>query len=164
MNNLNLTMEQQCQTEWCWAAVAVSVAKFYCPANSVKQCDIANDVLKLHDCCSANPACNKANPLGDALEVNDNCASIPGGTITTGQLTPEIDNGRPVAVRVGVEGSGHFCVIDGYYETSLGLAISIRDPLFQTSIFVFDAFKVSYLNGGVWDDTYFTQKGNSSCQ
>jgi len=42
---LNFPMQQQKETEWCWAAVAVSVAAFY-QGVSPPQCDVVNKILK----------------------------------------------------------------------------------------------------------------------
>ena len=163
MGNLNVAMEQQAQSEWCWAAVAVSVAKFYCPAILIEQCDIANHLLGQTNCCPKNPACNKQFGLMKALQFKDNYVTIK-GTLEFDQLAAEIDLGQPLAARVSVELNGHFLVIDGYEETSVGNVISIRDPLFQSSVYVFEAFKLMYTNGLRWDHTYFTKEGNSICQ
>ncbi|BDI31608.1 hypothetical protein CCAX7_36590 [Capsulimonas corticalis] len=163
MRNLNVTMEQQCQSEWCWAAVALSVAKFYCPTISIKQCDIANYVLGHHNCCPENPACNIPRGLREALNFKGNYVDML-GPVKFDQLTAEIDQDRPIAAMVSLNQNGHFLVIDGYEETQVGNIISIRDPLFQSSVYVFEAFQIRYTNGLIWRHTYPTQKGNLNCQ
>jgi len=53
-----MEMQTQEMAEWCWAAVSVSVDKFFNPASSRTQCTVAEDVLT-RSCCGGEAACNE---------------------------------------------------------------------------------------------------------
>ena len=44
---LPLQVQRQAMTEWCWAAVSVSVNLLYRPDATHTQCELAGDTLKL---------------------------------------------------------------------------------------------------------------------
>jgi hypothetical protein len=60
---LSFQVQQQLESEWCWAAVSTSVAHYYAPSSSVTQCLVVNQQLKRTDCCS-NPSSNPCNQPG----------------------------------------------------------------------------------------------------
>ncbi|HEX8456083.1 MAG TPA: hypothetical protein VF656_02080 [Pyrinomonadaceae bacterium] len=54
---LPFVMQTQKREEWCWAAVSVSVAKFYNSQSPWRQCQLVNNQLGLANCCpSGGPA------------------------------------------------------------------------------------------------------------
>src|SRR5215212_7198841 len=57
---LNMTMQHQQQTNWCWSAVSVSVKLFFTPAFAITQCEQANLQLAQTSCCinGGSSACN----------------------------------------------------------------------------------------------------------
>ena len=80
---LNFSIQRQEHSEWCWAAVAVSVERFFDPHSKLKQCEVANKVLpKAHPpiplppsdcgccchCCCDPRSCNKPAELERALK------------------------------------------------------------------------------------------------
>src|SRR5688572_7905789 len=70
-NELPFQVEPQMQTQWCWAAVASSISKFYDSASAWTQCSVANAQLAKNVCCDPQAAqgeCNKQSRLDQALE------------------------------------------------------------------------------------------------
>src|SRR4029079_4998564 len=70
-NPLRFTMQQQQQTEWCWAAVSVSVNLFYHPASGQTQCAVANVAMGPTTCCQdgSTAQCNQPWFLDQALQI-----------------------------------------------------------------------------------------------
>src|ERR1700712_5760583 len=60
--NLALTVKQQQETTWCWAAVGTSIAAFYTATSRWTQCLVANGALPRKDCFAGPPA--SSNPAG----------------------------------------------------------------------------------------------------
>jgi hypothetical protein len=85
--SLKFKMYKQEQSEWCWAAVAVSVEKYFNPHSEITQCEIATKVFKadkdLKDkipksdspccsergCCADPEQCNEPAAVEDALKA-----------------------------------------------------------------------------------------------
>jgi hypothetical protein len=64
-------IQSQRKLNWCWAAVAATLAGYFFPEEEqkVSQCDIAGEVLGI-DCCNrANADCDQPAPLEDALDA-----------------------------------------------------------------------------------------------
>jgi len=59
-NPLRFTMQPQQQTQWCWAAVSVSINLFYHPASGRTQCAVANTAMGQTTCCQdgSSAQCN----------------------------------------------------------------------------------------------------------
>ncbi len=114
------------QTNWCWAAVAASIADYYDNTKFVKQCEVASASIPTpgQDCC--------ATPSSSACNVTVKDMGIP--LFHTGNLGPqawlsnlppmsavvkEIDNCRPIAMSINwlsgpAKGEGHGLAIIGY--------------------------------------------------
>src|SRR5437660_1156600 len=97
---LSVPWIKQEQTQWCWAACAQMVLRYY--ANlTVQQCDLANWLFGLSDCCAApsSSLCNRPCQVSDVCRVYNafglRCYSSS-GTITLGAVQLEIDQGYPV--------------------------------------------------------------------
>ena len=59
-------MEPQEMGLWCWAAVSLSVEKYFDASTTRTQCSIASDV-KQKSCCTDRTSCNEADELQVAL-------------------------------------------------------------------------------------------------
>ena len=163
--------KKQEQSEWCWAAVAASVADYY--GNPFKQCVIANAELGRSDCCGAGgpKACNVYGYLMSSLYRVGHfarwCArtSVAKPPPMDDDIRREINGKHPLCLRVQWNGGGaHFMTITGYIDDdprpdgSVPIdRIGLADPTFNTvaDIDYFD-FPATYLGGGRWTDTYFT--------
>jgi hypothetical protein len=161
--NLDFRMQPQMHSNWCWAAVSTSIARFYDPESKWTQCGVANRNLHRRSCCGkgVNGKCNVTAHLKDALALVRHAERPPQaksiGRISFRRAQQEIDAGRPLAVRTqwrGGEGA-HFLTIVGYHrEFEL---LTIADPLFGRSHWHYRAFSKSYRHSGQWKNSYFTK-------
>ena len=159
-------IEKQCKTEWCWAAVAATIARyFYREREKLSQCVIAKAVLPdSGDCCSDNPnTCNDPYWLGDVLTTLCENLNRPfedqpfDGAISFQKVKDEIDAGNPVCVRIQWfdEPRGHFVIIRGYSVSQEPLNwVHVADPLYEDSIVPYEEFSNNYLEAGQWTFTH----------
>jgi hypothetical protein len=176
-------MHRQEQSEWCWAACAVSINKYFDHDSKIKQCDVANKVLPIEytdplppsdpdcccHCCCDPEACNKPARLGIALQQIYKWRNSLQRSLTFEEVQREIDRGRPIGVgikwnRGGKNGSpsttGHFVVIRGYRLLSNGTSqVYVADPLNASGIVDFDEFTFAYYGEGQWVETELVQSG-----
>lgn len=151
------TMEAQSQTEWCWAAVTVSVSMFYSTMSTWSQCSLVNDQLGQTTCCAngSTTQCNQPYYLDLSLTRTGNLASVTTGTATMAQVQSEIDANRPLGVRIGwPNGGGHFVVIDGYSTPN---DLDIQDPWYGPSTIDYNTFLTAYQGTGSWTHSYRTK-------
>jgi hypothetical protein len=158
-------MQGQCHSNWCWAAVAASVASFYKTPQVVDQRAIAGVELKEPDClrhgCGTNVDFNVTNVLASSLnrlgclrELARNERASPE------EVFEELQGGRPLCVRtVWRRGGAHFVVIAGYQPAAKGNGtLDLHDPFWGPSQYSYDQFADHYqLLGGRWMDTYYTK-------
>jgi hypothetical protein len=170
---VDLDMQVQCLSSWCWAAVAASISEFYAKHPVFAQCDIANLELGRKDCCTVkcgnanvDPEINTTSTLGSALfRVGCLAAEIP-GEATRDQVLEQLEAGRPICVRtvwstedpsfIDDNAGAHFVVIVGFdVESDI---LSIADSLFgPTPEISFEQFRTHYqTGGGTWRKTYYT--------
>jgi hypothetical protein len=152
---INFAMQHQEQTNWCWAAVAASVSAFFNPNTTWTQCAIVNAELGRSDCCTngSSANCNKPWYLDRALTRTGNFVSMSSGAGTLGDVSQEIDNNRPLCVRIGWNGGGgHFVALDGYNRTSNMVAVD--DPFYGASDVDLAVFQSSYYGSGSWTHSY----------
>jgi hypothetical protein len=157
---LNLKVEHQSQTNWCWAAVAVSVSRFYSSDSSWTQCELVNAETGLTTCChdGSSSACDTTHGLGAALTRAEVFDHIEPRSVEYDVVRREIDAGRPIGWRIAWPGNGgHFAIIEGY-RTVGEEWVSITDPwLHETDAPVTTLTSGNY-GGGRWSHTYFTQR------
>jgi hypothetical protein len=157
---LNFVMQGQQCTNWCWAAVAVSICRYYDPNCSWTQCSLVNAELNRTDCCLAplcRAGCNIPWYLDRALSRTGNLRSWSSGAASFTEVDQEIDAVHPIGVRIGWNGGGgHFVAIYGYHS---GLSmVAVADPWGpQYSDVVYSTLVTAYLGSGSWSDTYYTE-------
>jgi hypothetical protein len=159
MKRLNLIMEQQAQTQWCWAAVAVSTHRFY-GGTSWTQCTLVNAVLDKLDCCSepCPDECNKPWRLGVALAMLNHLASMKAGSEGSPIVQSQLVSENPLCARIDwIGGGGHFVIVSGYEEDASGMYVYIEDPIRGSSIVALEEFTHRYQGCGEWAHTYFTK-------
>jgi Papain-like cysteine protease AvrRpt2 len=157
---LCFTMQYQEQTQWCWSATATSIAHYYNATSIWTQCSLVNEELGRSDCCT-NPSsgdCNKPWMLDTVLTRVGHLASFVGGSTSFAGVCTELDNGRPLGVRIGWSGGGgHFNVIGCYTYSPLGMqSLQIEDPFYGTSVWDYDTFRTAYQGSGSWTHSYKT--------
>jgi hypothetical protein len=164
---VSLTVERQKMSEWCWAAVSVSVDRLFRPSSTHTQCEIAGATLKAQ-CCAGNlPApsaqCNAPHELHPVLGTLHLLAAEPiVKPVAFADVQKQIDAGHPICVLIkwldkdGKPGDrGHFIAISGYRVTpSQKQFVSIADPFFGDSEIDYTQFaspQGGYRDGrGVW--------------
>ena len=67
---LSFSMQAQAQRNWCWAAIAVSVAAFFDQRTPRTQCNVADEELRRTDCCGAGSA-GPCNVYGSAVLADE---------------------------------------------------------------------------------------------
>jgi hypothetical protein len=160
-------IETQKELNWCWAAVGVSIDRYFSPTSRLKQCQLAQEVLNLPGGCCDDPSnCNLPGDLEEALKarsVKRLKKTLTGGILTFREIQGQIDACNPVCARIGWqdETRGHFVVIYGYSSSSAGEWVSIADPYFLDSTVPYTQFVNSYLDVGVWTDTFLVEAASS---
>lgn len=161
MSSINFVMQQQAQTNWCWAAVSSSVAAFYNAASTWTQCKIVNPEMGQADCCTngSSSPCNQPWYLDKALTRVGHFASITAGAKTTAQIDTILGNNTPLGVRVGwAGGGGHFLALSGRYTSGTTDYVTAVDPWYGKSEVVYNTFKTQYQGSGTWTHSYQTKK------
>jgi hypothetical protein len=172
---LPFVAQKQCQSNWCWSAVATSVGLFYGSGNWT-QCAIATEQLNktIHpetsiDCC-ATPCsgdCNIDGYLYYSLKQVRSFDHWAPKKPTPVELYRYLSHNRElVCVRILWNDSrrgAHFTTICGCTDPSDGneFMISTSDTLdgFDGSTLAYADFPTKYNGGGTWTDTYLTKGG-----
>jgi hypothetical protein len=159
--NLDFRMQRQRHSNWCWSAVATSIALFYDPERKLTQCGVANRNLHQRNCCGkgAHSKCNVTGHLRHVLRLVRH-ARRPceiKRRIPFSRVEQEINAERPLGVRTQWRGGdqGHFLTIIGYHR-ELEL-LTIADPLFGRSYWHYGAFSKGYRHSGEWKNSYYTK-------
>jgi Papain-like cysteine protease AvrRpt2 len=156
-SRLELALQRQQQTQWCWAAVSTSVARYFGDSRWT-QCAVVNAELDEDSCCTngSSPNCNKPWRLDRALERVDALEDKDDGAPDFDAVRDEIDAGRPVGVRIGWSGGGgHFVVIEGYRHDERSVAV--EDPWTGSSDVPVEQLRGRYQGRGRWTHTYYTR-------
>ena len=173
---LHFRIQMQEQSEWCWAAVAASVERYFNPASTMQQCDVANKVLPKEfpnerlpqsdcgcccQCCCDPDACNRPAELEIALRQVYKWRNTLKRPLTFDEIRREIDRGRPVGVGITWDsGGGHFVVVRGYRLLRSGeRQVYVADPLNASGLVDIDEFTLAYYGDGAWTETDLVQSG-----
>lgn len=155
-------VEYQEQMEWCWAAVTVSVARYYNRRDRLQQCALANDFFLQDRCCEEqfgrSKDCNLSYPLDVALREYGHLAGCHGLPISFEEISSEIDWDRPVCVGIRWRDRqvGHFIAIRGYLDDFSG-SFYIEDPGWGPSIVTYKTLLNYYQGSGSLHSVYFTK-------
>jgi hypothetical protein len=162
---MGFNIQKQQHDKWCWAAVSVSLERYFVPTSTLTQGQMATEVLGIPGC-SGNPGpCNQPAKLQDALDVvRQRTASgprpltfpAPRGRLTFRELGQELDGSLPVCVRIGWEGGGgHFLVLSGYQQLSSGdQLVDVADPFYGDGTIDYNELAFAYVDSGQWTATY----------
>ena len=170
MPTINFHMEPQEHLNWCWAAVAVSVDRFFDRGSKWCQCRMASRMakirrLKVKNCATCGKpkpvpeTCNRPWFLDQALQLAGRLKGKPKKTrLSFSQIQRKIEAGQPVCVRVqwGRGPDAHFVVISGCEVSSSGERwVDVEDSVAGSSTWLFDEFRSNYqYSQGNWDVTY----------
>lgn len=152
---LNVPLIMQEQTQWCWAACADMVLHYYGNV-AVRQCDLANWLFGLSDCCSvpSSSLCNRPCQVSDVCRVYNafglRCYS-GSGTISFGAIQFEIDQNRPLEPGLAwTGGGGHVVIVRGYYDDG---KVHVNDPWYGQGAITY-ADLVNAYGLGTWFWTF----------
>jgi hypothetical protein len=157
---LPFTMQAQTQSNWCWAATATSVSRYYSFLSPWTQCKVASDELGETCCTTPVPgACNVPWYLDRALTRTHNFVNFQGGTVPWSTVKSELQKGLVVGARIGWNGGGgHFMVLHGVSSIGVTDYLHIDDPIYGNSVLTYQQFATNYRGSGTWTHTYFTKK------
>ncbi|WP_328298013.1 C39 family peptidase [Streptomyces sp. NBC_00435] len=115
---LNITMQAQQKTNWCWAASGNTVATWFGRTYSQNQfCNAAFNRQQGYDC--PNNQANLANVQTALRWAGINSGSYVTGWLQYSTVQSEINANRPVETRIQwANGGGHMHVIYGYDTAS----------------------------------------------
>lgn len=158
--NLNFTIQQQQQNQWCWAATTVSIDAYYDPRTKHTQCEMANTIHGQTTCCvnGRTPACDRPATTGDVLNKIGRLRQQTEQAEPFAALDTEISAGRPVGARIVWKNNlgAHAVVIAGVGDNT-NPVITVHDPGDQSSTTMrYDIFCNSYRGMGTWTRTWFT--------
>jgi len=167
---IKFDMQKQQHSNWCWAAVAVSVARHFDPDSTWCQCRLASRMAKIEKLkvagCGTCPKstrvpekCNRPWYLQKALAIVKRLAGKPEGSpLSFRKIKEHIKAGRPVCTRIlwGGGTAAHFVVISGCFKTKSGDRwVDIEDPDSGPSTWLHEEFRKNYEYAeGQWVDTY----------
>ena len=172
MPKIAFRMERQKAQNWCWAAVAVSVARFHDSDSRFRQCGVVRLVLSrahregdpdvprpVPPCCTkpVPRACNQPWYLEEGLDqVGRRRLRPKSGSLSFEKIRKRIDADRPVCARIAWKGGGgHFVVISGYHVSRNGVRqVDVEDPLTGPALVNYSDFVRRYRGEGKWSHTY----------
>jgi hypothetical protein len=149
----------QRRTLWCWAAVTMSINRYYQPESNVTQCWIANRTLGRSDCCfddADNGSCNVQASLGDALRTVGHYAGQQPADVA--EARRQIDQEQPAGIFIRWSPTeGHFASICGYVDTPRGTEFVVADPRYgNRSVLASELLDGRYRGAGEWTTLYLT--------
>jgi hypothetical protein len=170
MPTINFSMERQQHSNWCWAAVSVSVDRFFNAASAWCQCRIVSrmakiEKLRVKSCGTCEKTtglprtCNQPWYLDRALKIVGRLKAKPKTRpLSFEQTEKKIRADRPVCARIqwGPGPDAHFVVISGCETSPAGNRwVDVEDPFAGSSTWLYDEFLVNYrYSQGQWLDTF----------
>jgi len=154
-------LERQERRMWCWVATAASVAHFYEPTFSIRQCELIEQVVPTARCCGdpVDAICDLPGEVRDALDHMGNAGDGSPQWLTEERLAAEIRRGRPMIARMMWNGvSPHYVVVIGCGANHM---VHVKDPWLGDDYVSYDVLRsgyaADYARGGRWIDTQCTK-------
>lgn len=146
------------QTQWCWAAVSSSVARYFNASSPWKQCAVVTAEMQ-GQCCVAGSSqrCNQPHYLDAALRRVGHLRAASAGYMLPAAVAAELDAQLPLCIRVGWSGGGgHFLAIVGLTPQGNDVILALSDPIFgESSIQGAALINGGYqAGGGTWTHSY----------
>lgn len=153
--HLAIRIERQARSNWCWAAIAASLGRYY-ETSDWSQERVAQAVLDDRSGTAAGSAPNSEARLNDALTLVGCYSHWSPDRPAFARIRTEIDAGRPVCVRIAWrDGGSHFVVVTGYVTTPQ--EIHVDDPAAGPTLQSMRDFPGGYRGrGAYWRETYWT--------
>lgn len=135
---LDLTVQRQLETQWCWAAVSVSIDDFYRQPTAWTQCKMVCSEFGRDDCCvdGGSKDCNTPWYLNKALERIGIFAGVEPVGNPISELPPnaadDIEDGKPVGLQISWDGGGgHVIILEGFRSDRA--MVAVEDPWYGAS-------------------------------
>jgi hypothetical protein len=141
------------QTEWCWAACAQMVLKFY-GNDAMQQCDLASRLFG-RSCCDdpGSPLSNEPAQVPDIAGVYGQwgrSALFVQGQVPFETLQNEINANRPVEIGFQWnDGTGHQVLVCGWNIDSTGPYLMVNDPQWGSGAVYYVNLQAAY-GWGSW--------------
>jgi Papain-like cysteine protease AvrRpt2 len=148
---------QHPNTNWCWAACAAMVVKYYA-RETPRQCFLASKLFGAKDCCQSpsSKACNKGLETDDVRRVFYWWAIDSqhwNGAKTFSEIAFEIGLKRPVQICMQQDGGYHMVLIIRTYTDKGQPCYTVNDPLFGCRAASDSDLKTAF-GHGLWKDTW----------
>jgi ABC-type bacteriocin/lantibiotic exporter with double-glycine peptidase domain len=145
---LPFLIEEQEKSRWCWAAVAVSIAKFYNHDIQVSQLQLATTFLG-----SENN--NHVQPPQKAIEWVKHYKSMQERPLTLEEIYLSLMEGNPIAACMRYFIGWHLVII---YGISTDGQLYIADPQHGYTTTEYKDFIPSYLDNYSWTQTILLER------
>ena len=132
---INVPQIKQEQSNWCWAACAEMVLRYY-DDSTVRQCEFANELFNRTECClePSIPACNRPCEMPDISNLYSRKhirSEFVDKAISFSKLQSEIDADRPVEVAYfwkDLGKPGHSVIVRGWRIDGQEEFVHVNDP------------------------------------
>lgn len=163
------TVSQSPRDEWCWAACAEMVLRFF--GVDEDKCEVVGRTLERDDCCPAAPVCDvglKVEEVDFAFELSQlyfnrfpdlDFEQVKGqinGAPSLGEFDVEL---APRPIVAGIEwsgGGGHLIVISGWRDDGSTKYLKVNDPFYDFDEVPIEDLMLKYgpNNSGRWVHTW----------
>jgi polyglycine hydrolase-like protein/papain like cysteine protease AvrRpt2 len=154
---VNLKLEKPLQSDWCWAAATVSVARYYDANSAWTQGQMVHAQAGRTGCSQLgnSKACNQTGVLDDALSRCGHLSAVVAEKASIQTLISQLSINDPVGIRIGWRGGGgHFILACG---AELPGIVLIDDPIHGRSAVNYDSLANDYRGSGSWTHSYYTK-------
>jgi hypothetical protein len=167
---IKFNVEKQQHSNWCWAAIAVSVDRYFNKNSTWCQCRVATEMakkkrLKVKNCGTCRKPkpcpekCNRPWSLDQALRLmGRQVGKFKDRALSFAEIERTIKAGRPVCLRIlwGKGPDAHFVVISGCERSRSGHRwVDVEDPFSGSATWLYDEFRSNYeYSKGRWAETY----------
>nr|WP_281270996.1 papain-like cysteine protease family protein [Mucilaginibacter oryzae] len=161
-------VERQLMHNWCWAATAVSLRRFYRDMNIPNQQQFVAQVTQRGICASGplNPYCDLTHDLGDAVYASGHLSNPYPSALIPNDVINFIQGGaRPIVCQMYLPqgslgiGIGHaVSIISAQPDNQGGLSVWVADPGDAAILHMsYNQLRSNYRNwGGQWLRSYTT--------
>src|SRR5688572_20576207 len=129
---INFNIQQQEMSNWCWAAVATSVFKYFKPASSITQRRLVSDYLKMPQCTNYSPTCNLRAGLSETLHWLTMYNGRVDSPASPAKIVEELRLNNPLCcLLMHPQYSGHFVVVSALFQdphNPARLTLRVEDP------------------------------------
>lgn len=158
---LEVRLEEQLKSNWCWAAIASALGRYY-GTSEASQREIAARLLdesggEIACDASLEERANKAYRLDRAMVAAGCFSHWSAGKPVFDRVRFEINLGRPFCARIEWHhGAAHYVLIHGYRES--GESILVADSLHGPGEYPLPEFPSRYREGGAWTESFWSTR------